>query len=119
MGEDDSIIIDLSLDTTTNEYTLLYAGSLSKKFFVPEKKKIPEIAPQQHVFTPREEMPPPPVIKLRPIEPLVGGSQDDSIYIPSSTLVWFSPESFENSITDLENDSLPEFFSGKYPSKTS
>lgn len=115
MSEDDPIIIDLSLDAETKEYNLLYAGSLRKKNQVPEKKKVPEIQPQQ-VFTPREEMPPPPQIKLKPIEPI--GSQDDSIYIPSSTLTWFNPDTFENNITDIEQDSLPEFFSLKYPSKT-
>jgi hypothetical protein len=99
----------------TNEYSLLYAGSLFKKNFVPEKKKVPEIQ-SQHIFAPKEHLPPPPMIKLKPLEPL--GSQDDLVYIPSSTLVWFNLDSFENSISDIEQDSLPEFFSGKYPSKT-
>jgi hypothetical protein len=41
------------------------------------------------------------------------------VYIPSSTLdIWFDPENFENKITDIEEESLPEFFSGRYPSKT-
>jgi hypothetical protein len=40
--------------------------------------------------------------------------------IPSSTLeAWFDPEKFETKITQIEIDSLPEFFNGKYPSKTS
>jgi hypothetical protein len=115
MTEEDPIIIELSLDTMSNEYTLLYAGSHLKKNFIPEKKKVPEIQ-SQAIFAPKEHMPPPPVIKLRPLEP--PGSQDDAIYIPSSTLLWFNPDSFENSISDIEQDSLPEFFSGKYPSKT-
>lgn len=42
------------------------------------------------------------------------------VYVPSSTLdIWFDPENFENQITDIEEESLPEFFSsGRYPSKT-
>lgn len=41
------------------------------------------------------------------------------IFIPSSTIsVWFDPENYENTIHAIEEESLPEFFSGKYPSKT-
>ena len=48
-----------------------------------------------------------------------GASQGDQIAIPSSTLaVWFDPESYENTIDKIEEESLPEFFCGKYPSKT-
>ena len=102
----------MGLDKETGDYSLLYAGSLRKKPS-PEKKVIPEV----QSFGPREEMPPPPVVKLaKPVEPL--GSQDDAIYIPSATLAWFDPETFENSICDFEQECLPEFFSGKYPSKT-
>jgi SWI/SNF related-matrix-associated actin-dependent regulator of chromatin subfamily C len=100
------------LDKDSGEYSLIYAGSLRKKI-LPEKKKVPEI----ESFAPKEEMPPPPVVKLaKPIEPV--GSQEDAIYIPSATLAWFDPETFENSICEIEQDSLPEFFSSKYPSKT-
>jgi hypothetical protein len=42
-----------------------------------------------------------------------------SITIPSATLdAWFDPENYENKVTAIEIDSLPEFFQGKYPSKT-
>jgi hypothetical protein len=34
--------------------------------------------------------------------------------MPSHTADWFSLES----IHDIERDSLPEFFNGRYPSKT-
>lgn len=52
-------------------------------------------------------------------------SQHDSaldhppVYIPSSTLdLWFDPVNYENQVTEIEEESLPEFFSGRYPSKT-
>jgi hypothetical protein len=90
------------------DYSLIYAGYLKKK--MPQKKKVPDLPTQ--VFAQREEMPPPPMIKLKPAE------TQDEIYIPSATLAWFNPDSFENQISELEQDSLPEFFSGKYPSKT-
>jgi len=32
--------------------------------------------------------------------------------------MWFNPETYENEVTEMEEDSLPEFFSHKYPSKT-
>ena len=32
--------------------------------------------------------------------------------------LWFDPETYENKIDMIEEESLPEFFSGKYPSKT-
>ena len=87
------------MNVENGEYSLLYAGSLRKKIS-PEKKKVPEIQ-SQPAFVPKEEMPPPPVVKLaKPIEPM--GSQEDAIYIPSATLGWFNPESFENSICDIE-----------------
>lgn len=48
-----------------------------------------------------------------------GSQGDHSVYIPSATIdMWFSPETYENSIHELEQDSLPEFFIGRYPSKT-
>jgi hypothetical protein len=47
------------------------------------------------------------------------GSQPEQVCIPSSTLSqWFDPDNYENTITNIEEESLPEFFSGKYPSKT-
>lgn len=41
------------------------------------------------------------------------------IVVPSTTIgMWFSPDSYENKVTDLEKESLPEFFNERYPSKT-
>jgi len=41
------------------------------------------------------------------------------VYVPASTIAaWFDGENFENRIAPIEEDSLPEFFNGKYPSKT-
>mmetsp|Transcript_29 Transcript_29/g.55 ORF Transcript_29/g.55 Transcript_29/m.55 type:complete len:249 (-) Transcript_29:57-803(-) len=51
----------------------------------------------------------------------VGGGMgsNEAIVIPSATLeAWFDPANFENTIHSVEIDSLPEFFSGKYLSKT-
>lgn len=49
-----------------------------------------------------------------------GMSMDQvTIHVPTSTLdIWFDPENYENTITEIEEESLPEFFSGRYPSKT-
>lgn len=44
-------------------------------------------------------------------------SQDNGhkeIVIPSATASWYSPDE----VAQIEKDSLPEFFSGHYPSKT-
>jgi SWI/SNF related-matrix-associated actin-dependent regulator of chromatin subfamily C len=40
--------------------------------------------------------------------------EKQQITIPSMTLDWYDP----NSVSDIEKNSLPEFFSGLYPSKT-
>lgn len=32
--------------------------------------------------------------------------------------MWFDPVNFQNKITSVEEENLPEFFSGRYPSKT-
>lgn len=43
----------------------------------------------------------------------------EGVIIPSCTIgLWFDPENFENHVTDLEKESLPEFFNERYPSKT-
>jgi SWI/SNF related-matrix-associated actin-dependent regulator of chromatin subfamily C len=48
-----------------------------------------------------------------------GSQNGDAVLIPSHTLeMWFNPETYENEVTEMEEDSLPEFFSHKYPSKT-
>lgn len=45
--------------------------------------------------------------------------ESEQIYIPSATLdIWFNPDTFENEIQEIEETSLPEFFNGRYPSKT-
>jgi hypothetical protein len=41
------------------------------------------------------------------------------LYVPSSTLdAWFDPDNYEGTVTNYEQEALPEFFCGKYPSKT-
>ena len=41
------------------------------------------------------------------------------VVVPSTTIdIWFDPENYDNKIHPIEEESLPEFFSGKYPSKT-
>ena len=45
--------------------------------------------------------------------------QQFELFIPSSTLdAWFDPEEYETKVTPVEQEALPEFFCGKYPSKT-
>lgn len=49
----------------------------------------------------------------------VAQSVNEEVHIPANTIAeWFDPEDYENVVTDLEQDSLPEYFSGRYPSKT-
>ena len=41
------------------------------------------------------------------------------VVVPSTAIdVWFDPDTYQNKIHPIEEEALPEFFSGKYPSKT-
>jgi SWI/SNF related-matrix-associated actin-dependent regulator of chromatin subfamily C len=42
---------------------------------------------------------------------------NQDVYIPSCS-AWFETDNYENKIHSIEEESLPEFFSGRYPSKT-
>jgi len=44
----------------------------------------------------------------------VEGEEASQVAVPSSTVDWFDMDD----VADLEKDSLPEFFTGVYPSKT-
>jgi hypothetical protein len=50
---------------------------------------------------------------------VTAATNSDGVIIPSCTLsMWFNPDNFEATVTDIEKESLPEFFSERYPSKT-
>lgn len=79
------------------------------------KSQIPEAGRKSQA--PRGEMPKVVEHVAAPTAPQ--SDPENEVVVPSGTIsLWFDPVNYEDEIKDIEKESLPEFFSQKYPSKT-